>query len=302
MEGIIARLLNAVTVIFAVSSMLAVGLSFSLREVLGPLRHLGGVLRALVANFLIVPLAAIFIARLFQLEEPLAIGLFLTGAAAGAPFLIQLTTSAGGDLALSATLLVLLLPVTIVYMPIVVPFFAPGVSVSALSVGAPLVLTMLLPIFAGIGLRATHLPLAERLRPLMIRTSSVTLIGIILFAIAANIPHILDVTLRPILASALLVFIAFFAGYFLGGSRPGARSVMGLGTGQRNIAAAAVVATQAIEHRDTVLMVILASLVGLAVLFPIAARLRALAGAPHQGMPNGRDKKSVRSATPRART
>ena len=46
--------------------------------------------------------------------------------------------------------------------------------------------------------------------------------------------------------------------------------VLGLGTAQRNIAAAMVVATQGLDDRNTVVMVVVASLVELAVLFPIA--------------------------------
>ena len=62
-------------------------------------------------------------------------------------------------------------------------------------------------------------------------------------------------------------------GYFIGGVDPDNREVIGLGTGQRNIAAATVVASQSIGNQQTVVMVIITSLIGLALLFPIARLL-----------------------------
>ena len=49
----------------------------------------------------------------------------------------------------------------------------------------------------------------------------------------------------------------------------------GLGTAQRNIAAAMVVATQDLADPDVTVMVVVSSLVGLALLFPVAWALRA---------------------------
>ena len=52
------------------------------------------------------------------------------------------------------------------------------------------------------------------------------------------------------------------------------RAVMGLGAGQRNIAAALVVASQDFDNPKTLVMVVLFSVVDLMVLFPIALILR----------------------------
>lgn len=55
------------------------------------------------------------------------------------------------------------------------------------------------------------------------------------------------------------------------------------GTAQRNVAAAMVVATQVLDDQRVVLMVVVASLVDLAVLFPLAWVVRRL-GLGQQGM------------------
>lgn len=274
MTGILSSLLDLVTLVFAVSSMLSVGLGQTLRDVLSPLRNVRAVLRALVANFVLVPILAYFVVWLLVLDEAMAVGLFLIATAAGAPFLIQLTTAAGGDVRLSATLLVILLPATAIYMPVVMPLVAPGATVSAGAIAMPLVLSILLPLAIGLVVKMRAPGWAQRLRPIMARTASYTLVALIGLTVLVNLPGILDVTMRAVLAAALLTAGAFAVGYLLGGPSPDSRDVLGLGTGQRNVAAATVIASQGFDDPDVFIMVVIASLVGLAILFPIAAKLR----------------------------
>ena len=274
MTDVLSWLLDASVVVFAGASMLAVGFGHTVREVLGPLRNLRGVIRALLANFVLVPLLALVVLWILSLPEPHAIGIFLIATAAGAPFLIKLAEAAESDVALSATLLVLLLPATIVYMPIVLPLALPDAPVSVLAIALPLVLTMLLPLAVGLLIRERAEQWAKRLQPSMGRISTVALAVLILVTILANLGGILDVLFTTAILAALLVIGgAFVIGYLLGMDRA-SREVLGLGTSQRNIAAATVVATQAVDDPDTVVMVVVASLAGFAVLFPVAAWLR----------------------------
>ena len=72
---------------------------------------------------------------------------------------------------------------------------------------------------------------------------------------------------------AILVFllVLLLVGYLAGGSDPGTRSVMGLGTAQRNVSAALVVGAQNFSDKPNVLItVIVAALIGLVLLLPIA--------------------------------
>lgn len=75
MIDFLSDLLSPVTMVFAVSSMLSVGLGYTLREVLGPLRDIKGVVLVLLANFVLVPLWAILISRMLSLDTPYEVGL-----------------------------------------------------------------------------------------------------------------------------------------------------------------------------------------------------------------------------------
>jgi BASS family bile acid:Na+ symporter len=83
-----------------------------------PLRNGKLVLFGLLANFALMPVGALVITRLLSLDQPLGIALFLLGTAAGAPFLPRLAGVAKGNLAFAVGLMVLLMVLTVAYMPV----------------------------------------------------------------------------------------------------------------------------------------------------------------------------------------
>lgn len=275
MRDFLSTVANLAVLLFAVTSMLSVGLAHSAQQVLGPLRDLWALGRALLTNFVLVPLLALGIVRLWPLDRPLEAGLILVAMSAGAPFLIKLTELAQAGVALSATLLVLLLPVTVVYAPIAVPRVLPEAEVSAGALAMPLFLSMLLPLAAGLLVNGRWPAPARRWAPVTRHISTVTLVVIVLATTLANIPTIIALFVEGAIVPALWVIAgAFVLGYLLGGQDRNARVVLGLGTSQRNIAAATVMATQGFTDNDTVVMVIVTSLAGFALLFPVAGVLR----------------------------
>jgi bile acid:Na+ symporter, BASS family len=274
MAELLSSLLDIAVLVFSVTSMLAVGLSYTLREIMDPLRDLRGVLLTLAANFVLVPLLAYAVARLLPINQAAEVGLMLVATAAGAPFLIKLTQLANGDTAFGAGVLVLLLAATIIYMPLVVPFVAPEATVSATSIAMPLILTMLLPLGAGLFIDACFRRLADRLQPISNRVSGIALVVLVVVTFLANFQDILGVFGTGAIAAALLVIGGAFAlGYVLGGADPREREVIALATAQRNVAAATVVATQSFDDPDVLVMVVVTSIVSIAALFPAAGAL-----------------------------
>ena len=177
---ILIEYLSKISVLlFPIASMFAVGLSFTFTQIVRPLRYPDRVFRALVANFILVPLLAIGIARLFSYDNSLTSGIALVGMAAGAPFLLKLTQVANADVRLSASLLVILMPLTVIYMPLAVPLVIKGVSVNAIGIAIPLILTMLLPILIGHLLDSFFPGLALHLQPVARHSSSIALVTIV---------------------------------------------------------------------------------------------------------------------------
>lgn len=277
MGNFFASLLRIVTPIFAISSMALVGVVNSPKNIVAPLRKWGLVAAALISSFIAVPLIALGVSRILSLHASFEIGLFLVATASGAPVIVMLVQSAKGNLALAAAMIVLLAIGTIVFMPLALPRLLAGeVNVNKAAIAITLGWTMLLPLAIGAGIRALSLDWAQSLAQVLRPISMITLWLSVLSTVLADVRGILNIFGRgAILAGFLLTVAAFITGYLFGGGDQERRTVLGFATGQRNIAAAMVVATQNFAgDRDVVAMVVVTSLVALAVLFPTAFALR----------------------------
>jgi BASS family bile acid:Na+ symporter len=259
---------------FVVSSMLAVGLSLTVREIVTPLRNGKLLTLAVLANFVLMPLAAVLIARVLRLEQPLGVALLILGAAAGAPFLPKLASVAEGNLAFSVGLMVLLMVLTVGYMPVVMPLLLQGVEVDPTKIARSLVLLMLVPLLFGLAVRALAATVADRAGPVLNRVSSASLALMMVLMVVTNARSIVGLFgTRGILASVVFLLVGVTVGWLLGGSTRDMKSVLALGTAQRNIAAALVVGGQNFDDPTVVVMVTVVAIVGLVLLMPLARQL-----------------------------
>src|SRR5215471_19050703 len=256
---------------FVVSSMLAVGVSLTLAQILAPLRNYKLVVLALLANFVLMPAGAWAIARLLRLDEPLAIALLLLGAAAGAPFLPKLAGIAKGNLAFAVGLMVMLMVLTVAYMPIVLPLLLEGVSVDPMKIARSLVLLMLVPLAIGLLVKARLSGVAASTQPFLNKLSTLSLAVLIVLLLITNAQNVVNLFgTRGILASILFIVMGCGVGWVLGGPGSDMKSVSSLGTAQRNIAASLVVGGQNFDDPLVVVMVVVVAIVGLLILMSFA--------------------------------
>jgi BASS family bile acid:Na+ symporter len=260
--------------IFVLSSMLAMGLDLTVGQIIAPLRNVRLVMLSLLVNFVLMPLGALALAGLLQLDQPLGVGLLLLGSAAGAPFLPKLAQMAKGDLAFAVGLMVLLMVVTVGYLPLVLPLLLPGVSVNPAKIAGSLFLLMLLPLAGALAVKARFADVAARTKPRFDRLSNLGLIVLMLLITAGNVNNVLAVFgTGGILAGLLFIAIGFGIGWLLGGPDTDTRRVLALGTAQRNIAAALVVGSQSFSDPKVVVMVVVVAIVGLLILMPLSRML-----------------------------
>jgi predicted Na+-dependent transporter len=263
-----STIMNLSTLIFVVTSMLAMGFSLTLPQIITPLRNASLVILALTANFILVPLVAYLIIATFPLSEGMKIGLLLVSTAAGAPFVPRLAQIAKGNLAFSVGLMVLLMVFTIVYLPVVLPRLLRNVAVDLWSIARPLILLMLIPLTIGLFINARYAEIAAALHPAMAAVSTLALILLIAAGLLAHSTAVVGVfSSGEIFALLLFLALAFVSGYFLGGAESSIRSVLGLGTAQRNLSAALLIATANFAgDPDVIVMVLVLGLVDLSAL------------------------------------
>jgi predicted Na+-dependent transporter len=264
---------NVLFVLFVLSNMAALGLTLTIKEIVAPLSDRSLVLKALAANFIVVPIVAFLLTQILHLERGHAIGLILVGTAAGDAFALKLSQIARADMAFTLGLLVLLNVTSMIYMPIVVPLLLPGVSVDPWSIAQSLVTLMLVPLVIGLFVRARFPGTALMLASPLDRISSILVtVALAMLAFLEYDEIIASFGSRAILSIAILVSASFAAGYFMVRSPPEIRSALALDTGQRNGTAALVIAVRNFptEHSVLVLLAIFV-LVGFLILVSLAA-------------------------------
>lgn len=258
---------------FVVASMVAMGLSLTIARIIEPLRDVRTVGALVVANFVAVPAVAVIAARLLPMEPAAETALVIYGCCAGAPFLPKLAQMAKGDVALAVGSMVLLMVVTVFYAPLVLPLAIEGVTVDAWQIASSLVLFMLVPLGVALVVRARYPDLAaEWVGPAGRMSTAALLIGISagLFVSWQDIIGAIGSWIFP--GTAVLLAIALLAGYVVGYGRSRSTSdVTMLGTGQRNISAALVVAGSL--SGDVVVLTMVAGLVIIMVLLTIAGEI-----------------------------
>jgi len=280
MAEIMQALASLSVLVFVISSMLSMGLSLTVKQIVEPLRNVRLVILALVANFILVPLLAYLITLVIPLDEPLRIGLILLATAAGAPFLPKLAQAAKGNIAFSVGLMVLLMVVTVIFMPIVLPLLLPGVQVNPWEIAQSLIVTMLIPLGIGLFIKARYESTAAHLQPTMAQASNYSLILLMVLMLVLNFRTMIGlIGTGAIIAGIVFVLVSFVMGYFLGGPGGDTKRVLGVGTGQRNVSAALLVGAQNFQDPNVVMMLVVGALLMLVILMPLGGELARRSGA-----------------------
>ena len=165
---------QVLVLIFVLSTLFSVGLLVSARQVLATLQQRRSLAVALFANFVVLPGAALALCWGLQLPPTMQAALLLVATAPGSPAMLRLNEFARGDQARAVGLLVLLMSLTMVYQPLVLPILLPGLSVSPMPIARTLVLTVLLPLVLGLLIKARWPALAGRLRPALARLGNIS--------------------------------------------------------------------------------------------------------------------------------
>jgi BASS family bile acid:Na+ symporter len=278
--------------------MITVGLSLTFRQILSPLKDLRLVFLSLAANFVLVPLFAYGMLAVIPVTEGERIGLILLSLAAGAPFLPKLAGISKSNVPFSIGLMLLLMVVTIFYLPIVLPWFLSGARVSSWAIAKSLFLLMLIPLLAALSLRSQTAAAAARLQPIFAGLTNIALILLSISLIALHSKSLMGIVGPGLIAIILLLVVAMIIGYFLGGPDKETRVVLSFGTGQRNISAAILVAAQNFKDPQVTLTMVALTIIGLVIMLPFAGRVGTCAPNRSLGkpaMPGKAPRKGLRS-------
>lgn len=243
MEVILQQFANLSILVYIVSTMLSMGLSFFPKQFIEPLQDKKLILKSLTANFILVPLLTYIILQLIPLQPGLAIGLVLMAAGAGSPFMLKLVQFIKADMAFAVGLMLILSTVTLIYLPLALSFLLPDVTVNSLSIAVSLLILIFLPLLGGTTLKWRYSKLAKIIKPTFNQISNIFLFVVVILYLGLNYQDFLSVFgTGGLLAALIFVLASYFIGYMLGGPSKNTKTVLGMGTAIRNSSAAFVVA------------------------------------------------------------
>jgi len=276
----LTKTLNIVILVFLVSTMLSVGLGLTVRQIIGPLRNARLFISSLVSCYILVPLIAIVVTRLFGLEEPLKIGLVLFSMAAGAEAGPKLAGFAKANVAFSVGLLVALLCISVLFIPLVLNLLLPETHIATGKLLVKLLLGVALPLSIGLFLKARYATIADRISPYAHKISTIFMTLMAIGILGLNIKEIVGLLGSGTIGAAIVfVGCSVFVGYLLGGTGRDNRWTLAFMSGGRNASISLVIASQVFTDPKVLLMITVTVVLQLAIILPLSLYVGRRSGA-----------------------
>jgi len=229
-EQLLAALFNAGIVISVGATVLSLGMSFTVGQLVSPLRRVWLVIAMVVLNALVIPAFAWGIAKASPMNSQYVAGLVLATLGAGSAASLKAAQLARrADLPLAVSLAVVLQLVNIVAVPLWAGKVVTGASISAWDIVKSLLALVLLPLVVGLFVRARYAGHATSWQPELVKAANLALVIAMATGIAANWSTIVSLFGSWVSATAVaIVIVAGVLGLVLGGKSAEVRTTTGL--------------------------------------------------------------------------
>src|SRR5512136_909303 len=273
MNEFLSHALTPVILIYVVSGMLALGLSQTVKQIIEPLKNVRITISAIVASYIILPLLATSLARLFGFDPSLRYGMVLLAMAAGAEVGPIFTAKSNANVSLSGGILAMSIAITIFYMPLMIGVFLPDVEVDVKHLVLKLILTIVVPLLLGLFIRSRFEKVAHAAEKYLHIISRLFVVLLLLTLIGLYYkPFIGLFGTYTLLAGVIYIVVTFAIGHRLGWPERGSMLAMGYMHGARNASVAVIAATSAFSDQPNVMMMIATMvIIILAILIPVSS-------------------------------
>lgn len=213
-DELLNALFNAGVAVSIIATVLSLGMSFTVSEVLAPLKRWLLVVLMVVVNCVVIPAMAGGIAALFGLSQDAVTGLTLAAiGAAGASGLKAAQLSKRADLAFAVSIVVVLQLANLVAVPVWAGQVVSGATISAGTILKDLLALVLIPLVIGLLVRARYAENAAAWQPQLVRVANLALVLALTAGIAVNWSAIWSlVGSRALVASILIAVIGMAMG------------------------------------------------------------------------------------------
>jgi BASS family bile acid:Na+ symporter len=218
--------------------MFAQGLDIPLNHLAYFRKHPGLLLRSLIAVVVLVPAAALLIILLIRPSSAVMVGLAILAASPAAPQMIVSIPKAGGKLAYTASLHLVLGILSLVTTPVILALLAVALnfqaSVHPFEIAELVGTSLFIPLLLGILFLAGFPRAASSIRmPLIIIGQAISLLTIALI-LYLKYHALLQMDLRSYSAMAMMIVVALGIGHFLAPRQPEERTTLALESAARH--------------------------------------------------------------------
>jgi BASS family bile acid:Na+ symporter len=177
---------NAGVAVSIIATVLSLGMSVTVGQLLASLRRIGLVVLMVVLNCVLIPALAWGVFKVFGIQDAYVSGATLAAVgAAGAAGLKAAQLSKRADLALSVSMVVVLQLVNLAAVPLWASHMVSGASISGATILKDLLL-VLLPLVIGLLVRVRYPDHAERLQPELVKIANLALGLALVAGVAVN--------------------------------------------------------------------------------------------------------------------
>lgn len=230
-----------------VLSVFAIGLKATFEDTTYLFRRPAQLIRAVLSMNVFMPLLAIVIGLLFDLHPAVKIALVAISVSPVPPIFPNKAFKVGGTenytiglLAAAAMISVILIPIA---MEVVERVSGIPLTMRARTVFGTVLITVLLPLLVGIGVRTLFHSLADRVaKPLAIIALALLVLSALPVVIGMVRPMLSLIGDGTLLALSAFALIGFAVGHLFGSTDPANRSVLALATATRHPAVALAIA------------------------------------------------------------
>jgi BASS family bile acid:Na+ symporter len=246
----INQVINLLATVTLIEMMVTIGLGVMLADVFAVAMDWRLVSRAAIANYVLVPGAAIGLLLLFGASPMVAAGILIPAVCPGAPYGPPVTAMAKGNVALAVGLMVLLAGSSAIVAPlllgVLLPLMARGeaLRIDAAAMVVALLVTQFLPLCAGLYLAQRHAAVARRMKRPMARLSTVLNLTLLAVIIAAQYRTLAEIRLVGYLGMLALLASSVLAGWVVAGAGRENRKALALTTSIRNVGLGLVIVTR----------------------------------------------------------
>jgi len=245
----IDKLINILVTITLLEMMVAIGLGVTIPQIAAVAKDRQLLVRALISNYLAVPIAVLGLLLAFHAPTMVGVGLLIAAVCPGAPYGPPFTGMARGNVAVAVGLMVILAGSSAVLAPLLLHFLLPIIAgngplkVNAAKIVSTLLIAQLLPLSAGLALRAKKADLAAKVENPAKKLSTLLNLTVFGFIVYPKWHMLTSISARGFFGMLLIALATLIVGWLFGGSDVETRRAMAASTSVRNVGVALVIAT-----------------------------------------------------------